>query len=337
MNTGDKYKIVSFSPYPPEIIKILFMPYMEDMGFKADLEINVFTDISDREKVYSVLEEADIVIGDFTFSIPIDKDMIQHMKRVRLIQQPSTGYDHIDIKAAREKGIPVANVGGANTVSVAEHTIAMALLLLKRMIQSHFKVQNGLWPQQEMFDLGIYELDGKTWGIIGMGRIGREVAKRVKVFGVKVIYYDINRLPKEVEEKLGVEYRPFNRLVSEADIISIHVPLTPDTRHMIGEKELRRMKGSAIIINPSRGEIIDENALAEALKNRWIFGAGVDVYSQEPPPKDHPLLNLEDVNLITTPHIAGATNEARQRIIATSVKNVIKVLMGEKPDNVVNM
>jgi glyoxylate reductase len=106
---------------------------------------------------------------------------------------------------------------------------------------------------------------------------------------------------------------------------------------MIGEKELRRMKGSAIIINPSRGEIIDENALAEALKNRWIFGAGVDVYSQEPPPKDHPLLNLEDVNLITTPHIAGATNEARQRIIATSVKNVIKVLMGEKPDNVVNM
>jgi len=337
MTEQASYKIVSFTPYPAEILKAMFLPHMEDMGFKGKIEISVIRDLTDKEKLYKELEEADIIIGDFTFEIPITRDMIMHMKRVKLIQQPSTGFNHIDIEAAREHGIPVANIGGANSISVAEHTIAMALALLKRFIQSHLKTQDGYWTQQEFFDLGVFELYGKTWGIIGMGRIGREVAKRVKAFGTKIIYYDIRRLPKDLEESLGVEYVPFNRLISEADVISVHVPLTPETRHMIGEKELRKMKGSAVIINPSRGEVIDEEALAKALKNRWILGVGVDVYSQEPPPKDHPLLNMEGENIITTPHLAGATNEARQRIIQVSVRNVIKVLMGEKPENVVNM
>ncbi len=337
MSGSFRFKIVSFTPYPAEILRALFMPLAEEMGFQGELEFKVIRDLSDRERLHRELEEADVVIGDFTFEIPINRDMIMHMKRVRLIQQPSTGYDHIDIEAAREAGIPVANVGGANSISVAEHTIAMALALLKRMFQSHVRTQGGEWTQQEFFNLGIYELHGKRWGIIGMGRIGREVAKRVKAFGAEVIYYDVRRLPEGVEKELGVEYRPFNRLISEADVISIHVPLTPETRHMIGERELRRMKGSAILINPSRGEIVDEEALARAIKNRWIFGAGVDVYSQEPPPKDHPLLGLEGFNVITTPHLAGATNEARQRIIETSVRNVIRVLMGGEPENVVNL
>jgi len=337
MSKSKVAKIVSFTPYPAEILKAMFLPYMEDMGFEGDIEISVIRDISDKEKLYNKLEEADIVIGDFTFEIPITRDMIIHMKKVKLIQQPSTGFNHIDIDAAREYGIPVSNIGGANSVSVAEHTIALALALLKRIIQSHLKTQEGYWAQQEFFDLGIFELYDKTWGIIGMGRIGKEVAKRVKAFYVRVIYYDIRRLSKELEDELGVKYVPFNRLLTESDIISIHVPLTPETRHMIGEKELRRMKGSAIIINPSRGEIIDEEALAKAIKNRWILGVGVDVYSIEPPPRDHPLLNMKNENIITTPHLAGATNEARLRIIQVSVKNVIKVLMGEEPENVVNM
>lgn len=331
------FKIVSFTPYPAEILRALFMPMADDMGFQGELEFKVIRDLSDREAVYRELGDADIIIGDFTFEIPIDRDMIMHMKKAKLIQQPSTGYDHIDIEAARDAGIPVANIGGANSIAVAEHTIAMALVLLKRMFQSHVKTQEGRWTQQEFFDLGVFELYGKKWGIIGFGRIGREVAKRVKAFGVRVLYYDIRRLPEDVEEELCVEYRPLNRLIGEADILSVHVPLTPETRHLIGEKELRRMKGSAIILNPSRGEIIDEKALAKAIKNRWIFGAGVDVYSQEPPPTDHPLLNMKDHNLVTTPHLAGATNEARQRIIETSVRNVIRVLLGEPPQNVVNM
>lgn len=338
MSSGNRvFKVVSFTPYPAEILRALFMPIAEEMGFEGELIFKVIRDLSDRETLYRELGDADIVIGDFTFEIPIDRDMIMHMKRVRLIQQPSTGFDHIDIDAAREAGIPVANIGGANSISVAEHTIAMALALLKRVVQSHVRTQSGEWVQQEFFNLGLFELYGKKWGIIGMGRIGSEVAKRVRAFGVSVIYYDVRRLPEDVERELGVEYRPFNRLITEADVISVHVPLTPETRHMIGEKELRRMKGSAVIINPSRGEVIDEEALAKAIRSRWIFGAGVDVYSREPPPPDHPLLKLEGYNVITTPHLAGATNEARQRIIETSVRNVIRVLMGEPPENVVNM
>ena len=332
----NKFKIVSFSPYPAEVLRALFTPFAEEIGFKGEIDFVVITDVSDRDRVYKELEDADIVIGDFTFNIPIDKDMIEHMKKVKLIQQPSTGYDHIDIEAAKNAGIPVANIGGANSISVAEHTIGMALALLKRMFQSHLKTQQGIWAQQEFFDLGVFELYGKTWGIIGMGRIGREVAKRVKAFGTKVIYYDKFRLPEEQEKQLGVEFRPLNRLLAEADIVSIHVPLTPETEKMIGEKELRRMKGNAILINPARGEIVDEEALAKAIKNKWIFGAGVDVYSEEPPKPDHPLLQLEGENVITTPHLAGATNEARERIIATTVTNVLRVLMGGRPENVVN-
>ena len=335
--SGQKFKIVSFSPYPEEVLRMIFTPFAEELGFRGEIDFVVITDISDRERVYKELEEADIVIGDFTFRIPIDREMIAHMKKVKLIQQPSTGYDHIDIDAAREAGIPVANIGGANSISVAEHTIAMALVLLKRMFQAHVKTQQGIWAQQEFFDLGVYELYNKVWGIIGMGRIGREVAKRVKAFGAKVVYYDIVRLSEDEEKELGVEFRPLMRLLSESDIVSVHVPLTPETRNMIGEKELRRMKPTAILINTARGEVVDEEALAKAIKNKWIFGAGVDVYSEEPPKRDHPLLQLKDENIITTPHLAGATNEARNRIIATSVTNVLRVLMGGKPENVVNM
>lgn len=331
------FKIISFTPYPAEILKAMFMPFAEEMDFHAELEFKVIRDLSDRGSLYKDLEDADAVIGDFTFEIPIDRDMVMHMKKVKIIQQPSTGFDHIDIKAAKEAGIPVANIGGANTLSVAEHTITISLILLKRMFQAHMKTQRGLWAQQEFFNLGVLELYDKTWGIIGMGRIGREVAKRIMGFGVKVIYYDIRKLPDDVEKELNVEYKPLNRLIGESDIISIHVPLTPETRHLIGEKELRRMKGTAVIVNPSRGEIIDEKALAKALKNRWIFGVGVDVYSREPPSPDHPLLNMEDYNIVTTPHIAGATNEARQRIIEVAVRNVIRVLKGNSPENVVNM
>lgn len=336
-NEKESFKIVSFTPYPAEILKTMFMPFAEEADLHADLKFTVIRDLTDKEVLYKELEEADIVIGDFTFEIPIDRDMIMHMKKVKVIQQPSTGYDHIDVDAAKEVGIPVANIGGANTLSVAEHTIATALILLKRMFQSHIRTQRGRWTQQEFFNLGVFELYNKTWGIIGIGRIGREVAKRLKGFNVKIIYYDIRRLSEDVEKELGVEYRSFNRLISEADIISIHIPLTPETMHLIGEKELRRMKGSAIIINPSRGEIVDEKALAKALKSRWIFGVGVDVYSKEPPSSDHPLLNIGDYNIVTTPHLAGATNEARQRIIETAVRNVIQVLKGNLPENVVNM
>ena len=332
-----RFLVASMSPLPAELVKALMAPYLAEAGL--DVEV-VSVHGKPRDEVKRILAEADVVLGDHTFSMPIDRDLCMSMKRVRLIQQPSTGYDHIDVEACREAGIPVANAGGANAVSVAEYTIMVALALLKRLLEAHEATARGGWPQWELMDKGTFDLYGKTWGIIGLGRIGREVARRLKGWGVKVVYYDKVRAPGEVERELGVEYRTLRRLLRESDVVSVHVPLTPETRGLIGEAELRTMKPTAILINPSRGEVIDEEALARALRERWIAGAAVDVYSREPPGPDHPLIRLAregGVNLIVTPHIAGANTDARQRIIRFSVENVIRVLKGGKPEAVVNM
>lgn len=332
-----KFLVVSMSPLPPDVIKALIASYLAGSEIEVDV-VSVFG--RPREEVKRILAEADVVIGDHTFQMRIDRDLCIAMKKVRLIQQPSTGYDHIDIEACREAGIPVANAGGSNSASVAEYTIMVALALLKRLMEAHQATSRGEWPQWELMDKGTFDLLGKTWGIIGLGRIGKEVAKRLKGWGVEVIYYDKVRPQAEVERELGVEYRPLRRLLRESDIVSIHALLTSETKRMIGEEELRMMKPTAILINPSRGEIVDEEALARALRERWIAGAAVDVYSREPPGPDHPLVKLAregGVNLIVTPHIAGANTDARQRIIAFSVENIIRVLRGGKPEAVVNM
>ena len=331
-----KYKVVVLSPVPEALIKAWATPIAQKYGLSVE-DIDVVTIYEPNyEEISRQVSDADVVVGDYTFRIKIDSSLCEKMSRVRLIQQPSTGYDHIDIEACGRRGIPVANIGGANSVSVAEHTIMLALMLLKRAVYAHNKLVEGLWTQSELMNM-IGELYGKTWGVLGMGRIGREVAIRVIAFGAKIIYYDIVR--REDIEKLGVEYRSFNRLLSESDILSIHAPLTPETRRMIGEKELRLMKQSAILINVSRGEIVDEEALAKAIREGWIAGAGVDVYSTEPPSSNHPLLQVarEGYNVIVTPHIAGATNEARIRIINVTLENVLRVLAGLKPENMVNM
>jgi len=324
------------SPLPASFIENLFAPYRGMIN--AEIEVIAVHDLP-KEEVKKALKEADIVLGDYTFRMKIDKELCEAMKKAKLIQQPSTGFDHIDVQTCAEKGIPVANAGGANSISVAEYAIMVALALLKRLIYANGATAKGEWPQWKLMDLGTYDLYGKTWGIIGLGRIGREVAKRARVFGARVLYYDVRRLSKEEEEELGVEFVRLSRLLRSSDIVSIHVPLTPETRHMLGEPEFRSFKPGAIFINPSRGELIDENALAKAIKEGWIAGAAVDVYSEEPPPKDHPLLELarSGYNVIVTPHIAGANSDARTRIIEHSIKNVIRVLKEEKPLAVVNM
>jgi phosphoglycerate dehydrogenase-like enzyme len=331
-----RFIIANMSPLPESLIESYFAPYLEGLDFEIKV-VTVFG--KPREEVIKILKEADVVIGDYSFQMKIDEELCNAMDKVRLIQQPSTGFDHIDVEACRRKGIPVANAGGSNSMSVAEYTIMTALALLKRLIYAHEKTRLGEWPQWELMDLGTFDLYGKTWGIIGLGRIGREVAKRLRGWDVRILYYDKVR-QEDLEKQLGVEFRSLRRLLRESDIVSIHVPLTPETRGMIGEKELRAMKPGSIIVNPSRGELIDEEALARALKEGWIGGAAVDVYSREPPGKDHPLIKLARegrVNLIVTPHIAGANTDARQRIVKFSVENILRVLKGEKPQAVVNM
>src|SRR5579875_3167956 len=318
-------KVLVLSPLPATVVRSFFSSYIS-----KGLDVDVVT-VNDPASplLKKELQEADVVIGDYTFKMVIDADLVRQMKKVKLIQQPSTGYDHIDIKACAERGIPVANIGGANSLSVAEHTIALALI--KKIPYAHQQVVSGKWVQSELMN-SIGEVYGKTWGVIGIGRTGKEVIKRASALGSKIIYYD------KVRQE-GLEYKQLEELINQSDIVSIHLPLTDETRKMIGERELRLMKPNSILINVSRGEICDEVALAKAISDGWIAGAGVDVFTQEPLPPDHPLVQAakEGANLILTPHIAGATNEARMRIIQFTIENVARVLMGERPENVVNL
>ena len=327
-------KVLILSPMPEGLIRLFFAESMEkykiEAGFKTVNELDV-------EKLKSELRDADVVIGDYTFKIPITSEMVDAMTKVRLIAQPSTGYDHIDLAACRKKGIPVSNVGGANSVSVAEHTLALALGLLKRIGYAHRRITEGAWVQEELLNVAA-EVYDKTWGVIGMGRIGKEVTARARAMGAKVTYTDIARLSEADEQKLGVTYLPLQRLLAESDVVSIHVPLTDKTRGMMGEKEFRLMKSYAVFVNVSRGELADEGALARAVTQGWIGGAGVDVFTSEPIAQDNPLLAAarDGANIVLTPHMAGATNDARLRIIQTTVENVVRVAMGQPPINVVN-
>ncbi len=327
-------KVLVLSPMPEGLIRLFFAESLEKYHIEADF---VTVNEPDSQRLAKELADADIVIGDYTFKIPITSSMVDAMSKVKLIAQPSTGYDHIDLASCRKKGIPVTNIGGANAVSVAEHTLALALMLLKRIGYAHRMMTEGTWVQGELLNVAA-EISGKSWGIIGLGRIGREVAWRAKAMGAAVFYTDIARLPEPEEERLGVVYLPLQRLLAESDIVSIHVPLTERTRDMMGEKEFRLMKSYAVFINVARGELAEEGALAKAVTQGWIGGAGVDVFTSEPVSSDNPLLAAarEGSNIVLTPHIAGATNDARLRIIQTTVENVVRVALGQPPQNVVN-
>ncbi|MCE4606222.1 MAG: 2-hydroxyacid dehydrogenase [Desulfurococcales archaeon] len=334
---GNVFTIISMSPLPESFMEGLFAPVKDKIPGDVKI-IAVFG--KSKDEIKAILKDADIIIGDYSFQMKIDAELCEAMEKVKLIQQPSTGFDHIDIDACRKKGIPVANAGRSNSVSVAEYTIMSALALLKRLVYAHEYTKSGEWPQWKLMDMGTFDLYGKTWGIIGIGRIGREVAKRARAFDAEVIYYDVRKLPPEEEEKLGVKYSRLSKLLRNSDIISIHIPLTPETEKFLGEQELRSMKPGAVLVNPSRGKLIDEEALAKAIREGWIGGAAVDVYSREPPSPDYPLLRLAregDYNIILTPHIAGANSDARSRIIMHSVENIVRVLAGGEPIAVVNM
>ena len=327
-------KVLILSPLPEGLVRMLFAEQLEKYKIEADfVAVNEF----DLPRLKKELSDTDVVVGDFTFKIPITAEMVESMTRVKLIAQPSTGYDHIDLVACKKKGIPVCNIGGANAISVAEHTMALALMLVKRVNYAHERILDGVWAQEELLNVAA-EVHGKTWGIIGLGRIGREVAARARSMGAVVVYTDLVRLEAPEEERLGVRFLPLNKLLAESDVVSIHVPLNERTRRMIGERELRLMRSYAVFVNVSRGELVDEAMLAKAVAEGWIGGAGIDVFTKEPVPQDHPLVAAarQGANVVLTPHIAGATNDARMRIIQVTIENVTRVLLGQQPINVVN-
>jgi glyoxylate reductase len=287
-----------------------------------------------EEELAKTFAKADVVLGDFTFKRGIGRELVAKAGPLKLIQQPSVGYEHIDLEACSERKIPVANTPGANTVSVAEHTIALGLALLRKLIPADRSVREGRWEQMSLQPI---ELARKTWGLIGLGQIGRAVALRLRPFGLtQVLYYDLRQAAKEVEEQCGVEYCPLTTLLMSSDIVSLHAPLTDSTRKMIGADELSSMKSGAYLINVARGELVDEAALADALRARLIAGAATDVFAEEPPSAADPLLQAQENNILFSPHIAGVSSESARRIMIMAAENIGRALAGRDPLYVVN-
>jgi len=286
------------------------------------------------EELAKAFVKADVVLGDYTFKRRIGKELLAKAGPLKLIQQPAAGYDNIDIKACAERGIRVANAPTGNTITVAEHTIAMGLALLRKLVPANRGVREGRW---ERLTLQPSELGGKIWGLVGLGQIGRAVSLRLRPFGLtKVLYYDPHQAPKEVEEQHGVEYAPLPALLKSSDIVSLHVPLTDSTRNMIGADALSFMKSSAYLINVSRGQLVDGTALADALRKQMIAGAATDVFAEEPPSAADPLLQAQHDKILFSPHIAGMSAESARRIMMQSAENIARVLAGQDPLYVVN-
>ena len=248
--------------------------------------------------------------------------------KMRLVQLISAGYDHVDIEAARKAKVPVANNGGANAIAVAEHTIMLMLAVQKRVVRFHNDVVAGKWRAGNPNESRIYELAGKTLGIVGLGNIGKKVARRAAAFDMVVQYYDIARLTEDQEDAIGARFVLLEELLRTSDVVSLHVPLTDSTRRLLGERELGMMKRSAIVINTCRGPVIDEDALHRALTQGQIAGAGLDVFVEEPPAPSHPLFALPNVTL--TPHSAGPTWENWTARFRNGFDNIQRVAAGDK-------
>jgi len=274
------------------------------------------------------LEDADALVAGME---RIDGELLGRAPRLRIVARFGVGYDNVDVEACTRRGVYVTYTPDILSGAVADLTWGLIIALARHLIEADRFVRERWALRRERFPFG-FDLEGKTLGIIGLGRIGSEVARRAQGFGVKVIYHDVVRKP-ELEEAYGAEYVSLQELLQRADIVTLHVPLLPSTERLIGEEELQMMKSTAILINTSRGKVIDQKALVKALKEGWIAGAALDVYEEEPIPLDDPLLRLE--NVILTPHIGSATRETRRRMAEVCAQNVRAVLEGRRPPNLV--
>jgi phosphoglycerate dehydrogenase-like enzyme len=327
-----KEKVVCLVPLEADYFKSALGNWIDFSTFDLDILRGDVTE----EEVCKAVADATVIFGDGRHRTHITRRVIEAAPRLRLIQMPTVGYDEVDLEAADEHGIPVSNTAGCNAVSVAEHAIMFMLVLLKKGLYAHESTLRGEWPQMELVFSGkVLELGGKTLGILGLGTIGTEVAKMARVFGPHILYYKRSRLPVGEEERLGVKYVGFDELLKRSDILSIHVPLTPETRGMMGRKEISTMKKGAILLNLARGGVVDEGAVVEALKEGRLSGAGLDVFEGEPLGPDSVFDGVENVML--SPHVSGATKEMLGRAFKMCGENLARFFAGEKLDNVVNL
>lgn len=314
--------------------KVLFINPLKDYveGLRAatpqDCELVVLTGGTTVERLCAEAADADFIIS----GIEVPEEVFRAAKKARFIQYMSSGYGQLPLAVLNDLGIPVAQMK-THSISVAEHAVTLILSLLRRIPAATQQLREGMW-REDLDESSYAELYGKTVGIVGLGNIGRWVAKVVhQGFGAKVIFYDNAEIPLTVSELFAARSVPLDELMSESDVVCVSLPLNETTNQLIGQDELFLMKNSAVLVNVGRGEVIDETALIQVLRERRISGAGLDVYAREPLELHSELLNLESV--ICTPHMAGVGWENVQRRIATVWDNIRLVLDGQVPRGVI--
>lgn len=314
----------------PKIFVTRLLPevVMEKLNENFDVEVNQEDRALTKEEIIAGIKDRDILLC--LLSDPIDSDIIDANPMLKGIVNYAVGYNNIDIEHASKLKIPVTNTPGVLTETTADMAWALLFSTARRIVESDKYVRAGKfkgWGPTLLLGADIY---GKTLGIIGAGRIGTAVAKRAVGFDMKVCYYDNS---SQIENTINAEKVELGTLLKNSDYVSLHVPLQPETEHLISEKELKLMKKTAILINTSRGAVVDENALLKALQENWIAGAGLDVYENEPQLIDG-LSNCE--NAVLAPHIASASVETRTNMGLIALDNAISITKGERPAQIVN-
>ena len=312
-----KYKIA--------LMDIFFSEYLDAVrpDVPDGFELHPVKSYAEPELI-AAISDADFVMvgGDVT----LGGKLLEAAAKVKLIVKRGVGYDRIDVKGAAAKGIPVAITPVAATAhSVAEHTILLILGVLRKVKYMDSLVRKGAWRTD--ITESTYQLGGKTVGLVGIGANGRETAKRLRGFNTVLTYFDVFRPGPRVEEELGVAFRSLEELFAQSDVVSLHIPLTPDTRNLVDERLLSLMKPTAVFVNTSRGPIVDEPVLVKALQERRIAGAGLDVFAKEPLPSDHPFVGME--NVVMTPHWAVGDLDSIREQLRCGFDNIVRTVRGE--------
>jgi glyoxylate reductase len=313
--------------------KVLLTRTLQDFAIK-DLQNHYMVEIHPgpfpmpKKKLLSKIKGKDGLIC-FPYD-NIDKDVIKAGTMLKTISAFSVGYDQVDSKYAKEKKIKIGYTPNVLTVATADLTIILILDMLRRVTEGDRLIRRGGW--KGVFGADTYvgeEVAGKTLGILGMGRIGKAVAKKAQSFGINVIYHNRNRIPRKREKALKVKYATFNELFRKSDIVSLHIPYTSQTHELVNKSLLKKMKKSAFLVNTARGKIINEKDLVFALRKKIIAGAALDVFYHEPIGKNHPLSKMD--NVVLTPHIGSSSKETRDKMAALTVENLKLGLAGKKP------
>lgn len=313
--------------------------YTDFSRVPKDWELIYLDSIYKDEEALKAGGDADFIVVDAIS--PVGRSLMERMPNLRLIHSEGVGFERIDVRAAKEAGIYVCNNASLNSGAVAEQAILLMLALLRRFAEGDSLVRAGRqgWAKGSFILDGIPELESCHVGIVGFGSIGRATAARLRAFGSEVSYYGRHRLPEEEEETLGAGYLPLDELLSVCDIVSLHLPVTPETTNFVNRDFLKKMKKTAFLINTARGEIVDQLALRDALESGEIAGAGLDTLCPEPAALDNPLLNLSGAcryRVAFSPHIGGTTDGVFYRLHRNIWNNLLLAAAGERPNNIVN-